>query len=66
MEVLFRYPVADRVASDYGLEEIQANVFASQHFRRRRSTLILSPPGRRQKRCASACSEAVFVNVLRG
>jgi Zn-dependent peptidase ImmA (M78 family) len=28
--VLFRYPVADRVSSDYSLEEIQANVFASQ------------------------------------
>ena len=28
--VLFRYPVADRVVSDYSLEEIQANVFASQ------------------------------------
>src|SRR4051812_44568062 len=28
--VLFRYPVVDRVASDYSLEEIQANVFASQ------------------------------------
>src|SRR4051812_33932177 len=27
--ILFRYPVADRVASDYSLEEIQANVFAS-------------------------------------
>jgi hypothetical protein len=28
--ILSRYPVADRVASDYSLEEIQANVFASQ------------------------------------
>ena len=28
--VLVRYPLADRVASDYSLEEIQANVFASQ------------------------------------
>jgi Zn-dependent peptidase ImmA (M78 family) len=28
--ILFRYPVADRTAADYSLEEIQANVFASQ------------------------------------
>jgi Zn-dependent peptidase ImmA (M78 family)/predicted secreted protein len=28
--ILSRYPVADRVGSDYSLEEIQANVFASQ------------------------------------
>ncbi len=28
--ILSRYPGADRVASDYSLEEIQANVFASQ------------------------------------
>lgn len=28
--VLSRYPIADRVAGDYTLEEVQANVFASQ------------------------------------
>jgi Zn-dependent peptidase ImmA (M78 family) len=28
--IMFRYPVADRTTADYSLEEIQANVFASQ------------------------------------